>query len=92
MNLSSCDFAMPQKTFPVLFQFNLLYYLFWARHEMFTFVCFVEMGWFPIQILDKFRFSPNFNISVQIAYPMIFLEEDKAIEVISDIICTRLVC
>ena len=28
-------------------------YPFWDWHEVFTFVCFVEKGWFPIWILDK---------------------------------------
>ena len=54
------------------------------------YICFVEMGWFPNRILDKFRFSPNFELSVQMAYPMRFLEEDKAIEIRSEIIRTRL--
>ena len=53
-------------------------------------ICFVEMCWFPNRILDKFRFSPNFELSVQMAYPMRILEEDKAIEVRSEIIRTRL--
>ena len=55
-------------------------------------ICFVEMGWFPIQILDNFRFSPIYELSVQMAYPMRIIEENKAIEVRSEIIRTRLVC
>ena len=39
-----------------------------------------------------FRFSPIYELSVQMAYPMRILEEDKAIEVRSEIICTRLGC
>ena len=53
---------------------------------------FVEMGWFPIRISDTFRFSPIYDLSVQMVYPMRTLEEDKAIEVRSEIICTRLGC
>ena len=34
------------------------------------------MGWFPIRILDNFRFSPIYELSVQMAYPMRILEED----------------
>ena len=34
------------------------------------------MGWFPIRILDNFRFSPIFESSVQMDYPMRILEED----------------
>ena len=64
------------KNLPILFQFNWLYYPFWAWHEIFTFVCFVEVGWFPIRILDNFRFSPIFELSVQMAYPMRILQED----------------
>ena len=34
------------------------------------------MGWFPIRILYEFRFSPIFELLVQMAYPMRILEED----------------
>ena len=34
------------------------------------------MGWSPIRILDNFKFSPIFELSVQMAYPMKTLEED----------------
>ena len=34
------------------------------------------MGWFPIQILDKFRFCLIFELSAQMAYPMRIIEED----------------
>ena len=50
------------------------------------------MGLFPNRILDKFRMSPSFELSAQMAYPMIILKEDKAIEVRSEIIRTRLGC
>ena len=40
---------------------NCLYPL-WAWHGRFTFFYFVKMGWFPIRILDNFRFSPNFKM------------------------------
>ena len=55
-------------------------------------ICFIEMGWFPNRILNKFRFSPNFQLTVQMAYPMRILKEDKAIKVRSEIIRTRLGC
>ena len=34
------------------------------------------MGWFPIRILDNFRFSPIYELSVKIGYPMRIIEED----------------
>ena len=34
------------------------------------------MGWFQIQVSYEFRFSPIFELSVQMAYPMRILEED----------------
>ena len=49
------------------------------------------MGLFPNRILDDFSISPNLVPLDQMKQPMIFLEEDKAIEVRSDIISTRLV-
>ena len=76
MNLASCDFSKSRKTLSILFQFNWLYYPFLAWHEKFTFVCFVEMGWLPIQILDSFRFSPIYELSVQMAYPTRIIKED----------------
>ena len=42
--------------------------------------------------MDEFRFSPIFELSVQMAYPIRIIEEDKAIEVISEITRTRLGC
>ena len=59
---------------------------------MFNVICFVEMGLSPNRILEEFRFIPNFELSVQMAYSMIIIEEDKAIEVRSEIIRTRLGC
>ena len=50
------------------------------------------MGSFPIRVLDEFRFGPICELSVQMAYPIIILEEDKAIEVRSEIIRMRLDC
>ena len=50
------------------------------------------VGWFPIRIFDKFTFSPIYELSVQMAYPMLILEEDKAIEVSGEIIRTKLGC
>ena len=50
------------------------------------------MGSFPNRILDNLRISPNLVPLVEIKWPMIFLEEDKAIEVRSEIIRTRLGC
>ena len=43
-------------------------------------------------ILDTFIFSPIYGLSVQMAYPMRSIEKDKAIEVRSEIIRTRLGC
>ena len=53
---------------------------------------FIEMGRFQNRVLVKFRFSPNFELSIQMAYPMRTLEEDKAIEVRSETIRMRLGC
>ena len=50
------------------------------------------MGSFQIRVLDEFRFNPIFELSVQMAYPMIILEEDKDIEVRSEIIRASLGC
>ena len=50
------------------------------------------MGWFPIRILEEFRFIPIIELSVQMAYPMRMLEKDKVIENKSEIIHTRLGC
>ena len=50
------------------------------------------MGLFPNRILNDLRISPNLVPLVQMKYPMIFLEEDKAIDVRSEIICTGLGC
>ena len=43
-------------------------------------------------ILDTLRFSPIYELSVRMDYPMRSLENDKAIEVRSQIIRTRLGC
>ena len=50
------------------------------------------MGLFPNRILDDFRISPNLVPLVQMKQPMIFPEEDKSIEVRSEIIRTKLGC
>ena len=51
----SSQFCFQPIYIPIL---NCLY-PFWAWHEIFSVVSFSEMGWFPIRILDNFRFSPN---------------------------------
>ena len=53
---------------------------------------FCQNGLIPKLDLVKFRFNPNFELSVQMAYPMRILEGDKVIEVRSKIIRTRLGC
>ena len=50
------------------------------------------MGLLLNRISDDFRISPNLVPLVQMKQPMIFPKEDKAVEVRSDIILTRLGC
>ena len=61
---------------PINISISNCLYPFWAWNEIFTVVCFVGIGWFSIRILDNFRFSPIFELSVQTAYPMRILEEN----------------
>ena len=77
MNLASCDFARFPKNL-ANFYFDSIDCTTPSGPDMkySIFVCFVEMGWFPIQILDNFRFSPIYELSVQIAYQMRIIEED----------------
>ena len=50
------------------------------------------MGLFPNWVLDNFWISPNLVPLVQMKQSMIFLEEENASEVRSEIIRTRLGC
>ena len=107
MNLASCDFFPFSEKFDQFYSNSIdcttpsgpdMKYSIWIFNTFrFTLnfdysVQMVEMGWFPIRILDDFIFSPIYELSVQMAYPTRSLERDKAIEVKSEIIRTRLGC
>ena len=63
-----------------------------ARHKRSTPICFSEMGLSPNRILDDFRNQSEFSSISPNEIANYFLEEDKAIEVRSEIIRTRLGC